>query len=87
MLGENHDLLHELPEHRATIHRLKTSSTHFARLFDSYHQLDRKVRRAEGRIAATTEEEEENLKRRRLALKDELFTMIQQAEAVATTGA
>ncbi|MGO1117916.1 YdcH family protein [Rhodovibrionaceae bacterium A322] len=81
MLGENHDLLHELPDHKATIHDLKTTNSHFSRLFDEYHDLDREVRRAEGRVDVITEEQEEMLKRKRLALKDELFSMIQKAEA------
>lgn len=77
---EHHDLLHELPEHRATIHELKTGNAHFARLFEQYHDLDRSVRNAEDRVAATTEEHEEQLKRQRLALKDQLYAMILEAE-------
>jgi uncharacterized protein YdcH (DUF465 family) len=77
---EHHDLLHELPEHRETIHALKTGNAHFARLFEKYHALDRSVRNAEERVAATTEEHEEQLKRQRLALKDELHAMILEAE-------
>lgn len=81
MLGEHHDLLHEFPDHRDTIHDLKVSNAHFARLFEEYHALDREVRRAEDRVEATSEEHEEELKRRRLQLKDELYTMIRAAEA------
>ncbi|SMF23818.1 hypothetical protein SAMN06265365_108135 [Tistlia consotensis] len=77
---DHHDLLHELPEHRATIHALKTGNSHFARLFEKYHELDRTVRNAEERIPATSEEHEEQLKRERLALKDELYAMILEAE-------
>jgi len=39
MLGEKHDLIHELPEHRERIHDLKMNDHHFARLFDEYHEL------------------------------------------------
>jgi uncharacterized protein YdcH (DUF465 family) len=81
MLGEHHDLIHEFPEHRETIHELKVSNAHFAKLFEEYHNLDREVRRAEDRIDATTDEHEEELKRRRLQLKDELYTMIRQVES------
>lgn len=81
MLGEHHDLIHEFPEHRETIHELKVSNAHFAKLFEEYHNLDREVRRAEDRIDATTDEHEEELKRRRLQLKDELYAMIRQVES------
>lgn len=33
MLGEKHDLVHELPEYKDRIHELKTSNRHFANLF------------------------------------------------------
>ncbi|NBB83470.1 MAG: DUF465 domain-containing protein [Alphaproteobacteria bacterium] len=81
MLGEHHDLLHEFPDHKQTIHDLKVGNAHFAKLFDEYHHLDREVRRAEDRVEATTDAHEEELKRRRLQLKDELWAMIQAAEA------
>lgn len=81
MLGEHHDLLHEFPDHRDTIHDLKVSNAHFARLFEEYHVLDREVRRAEDRVETTSEGHEEELKRRRLQLKDELYAMIRAAEA------
>ena len=31
---QQHDLHHEFPEYKDAIHRLKTASHHFARLFD-----------------------------------------------------
>lgn len=77
---DHHDLLHELPEHRDTIHALKTGNAHFARLFEKYHDLDRSVRNAEERVTATSEDHEEQLKRERLALKDQLHAMILEAE-------
>ncbi|MEQ8965951.1 MAG: DUF465 domain-containing protein [Azospirillaceae bacterium] len=81
MDGEHHDLVHDLPEHRETIHRLKTTDAHFAKLFEEYHHLDREVRRAESRQEPTSDEHEEELKRRRAELKDELFAMITKAES------
>ena len=47
MLDEKHDLVHELPEHRDTIHRLKMENAHFARLFEEYHEVDHEVHRIE----------------------------------------
>lgn len=79
MLGEKHDLIHELPEHKERIHELKTSNPHFARLFDKYHDIDHQVRRIEEGIETPSDEFTEELKKERLHLKDELFSMIQSA--------
>jgi len=50
MLGEKHDLAHELPEFKDLIHDLKVSNRHFAKLFDEYDALDHQVRRCEAEI-------------------------------------
>ena len=76
MLNEKHDLIHELPEYRETIHKLKTSDKHFSRLFDEYHEIDHEVHRIETGIETTSDEYLENKKKQRLHLKDELFQMI-----------
>ncbi|HHJ18295.1 MAG TPA: DUF465 domain-containing protein [Gammaproteobacteria bacterium] len=78
MLGEKHDLIHEFPEYKQRIHELKTQNTHFARLFDEYHELDHKVRRIEEEIEPTSDEYLETQKKKRLKLKDTLFGMIQE---------
>ena len=79
MLTEKHDLVHELPEHRDTIHRLKMNNSHFARLFDEYHEVDHEIHRIETGIENTSDDYLESRKKRRLYLKDELFRMIKQA--------
>ena len=35
MIGEKHDLAHELPEFKEKIHELKLSNRHFQKLFDN----------------------------------------------------
>ena len=79
MLDEKHDLVHELPEHRETIHRLKMDNAHFARLFDEYHEVDHEVHRIETGVETTSDEYLEERKKVRLHLKDELYRMIQEA--------
>ena len=79
MLSEKHDLVHELPEHRDTIHNLKMTNNHFARLFDEYHQVDHEVHRIESGVENTSDEYIEERKKARLHLKDKLLRMIQQA--------
>ena len=80
MLNEKHDLIHELPEHRDTIHNLKTSDARFARLFEEYHEVDHEVHRIETGIENTSDDYLEERKKKRLFLKDELFKMIKEAE-------
>ncbi len=79
MLTEKHDLVHELPEHRETIHNLKMSDNHFARLFEEYHEVDHEIHRIETGVENTSDDYLEGRKKRRLYLKDELFRMIKQA--------
>lgn len=78
MLGEKHDLAHELPEFKERIHELKTSNRHFAKLFEEYDEIDHQVRRCEAEIEVHADEFVEELKKKRLALKDELFEMLRQ---------
>jgi len=80
MLGEKHDLIHELPEHKERIHDLKMSNKHFARQFDKYHEIDHEVIRVEEGIEITSEDYLDTLKKKRLALKDELFAMLQAGD-------
>jgi uncharacterized protein YdcH (DUF465 family) len=78
MFGENHDLVHEFPEHKEKIHQLKIENNHFSRLFDEYHDVDREVRRIEQGVETPSDFYTEDLKKRRLSLKDELYSMLKQ---------
>ncbi len=73
---EHHDLAHEFPEFKDQIHVMKTSNAHFAKLFDEYHHADREVRRIEQDVQLATDAEAENIKKQRLTLKDQLYTML-----------
>jgi uncharacterized protein YdcH (DUF465 family) len=74
---DKHDLIHELPEYREAIHRLKINDAHFARLFERYHDVDREVRRIETGIEVSSDGYIEGLKRERLWLKDQLYGLLQ----------
>lgn len=76
---EKHDLLHEFPEHKETIHNLKVSDNHFRKMFDEYHELDHEVHRIEQGAENTTDEYLTDLRKKRLHLKDELYKMIMSA--------
>jgi uncharacterized protein len=71
-----HELHEEFPEFAETIHALKVENTHFARLADDYHRLNRDIHRAETDIEPTDDAHLEDLKKQRLKLKDEIFAML-----------
>ena len=79
MLNEKHDLLHELPEHRETIHNLKMTNNHFARLFKEYHEVDHEIHRIETGEETPSDDYVEERKKLRLNLKDNLLQMIKEA--------
>lgn len=76
MSAVHHDLVHELPEFKDKIHQLKLSNSHFAKLFDEYHQVNSEVLRLEAESVPVTDEAFENLKKQRLHLKDQLFNIL-----------
>jgi uncharacterized protein YdcH (DUF465 family) len=71
-----HELASDFPEHADRIHALKESDPHFARLMDEYHDINREVHRAETLVAPISEDAESQLRKRRAAIKDELYRMI-----------
>ena len=78
MLGEKHDLVHELPEYREQIHELKMNNPEFAKLYDEYHELDNEVRRIEEGIENTDDFYLEGLKKKRLQHLDALLAILKQ---------
>ncbi|WP_439106635.1 YdcH family protein [Congregibacter sp.] len=74
----HHDLIHEFPELKDRIHELKTSNTHFRKLFDRYHELTREIENMEAEVTPVTTRTEEDAKLKRLHLKDELYHMLTQ---------
>lgn len=80
MQHEHHDLVHEFPEYREKIHNLKMTDEHFKEIFREYHKLDREVYRVENNIEPRSDVALEELKKRRLALKDELFQILRQSK-------
>ena len=79
MSTKHHHLAHELPEYEDAIHELKVSNTHFAKLHDSYHTCVKKILRIEDEIEAASDFFLEDLKKQRLAMKDEMVMMLSRA--------
>lgn len=78
MHGEKHDLFHEFPEYQEKIRQLKSQDNHFAKLFDEYHEVNKEVRRIEQEIETPSDTYTEDLKKRRLHLKDEIYSILKQ---------
>jgi uncharacterized protein YdcH (DUF465 family) len=73
MSNTPHELAEEFPQHVERMHQLKTEDAHFAKLFDEYHEVNRAVHRAESRVEVIDQSAEETLRRRRMAIKDQIF--------------
>jgi uncharacterized protein len=71
-------------EYRELITQLKTSDRHFLNLFDKHNDLDQRIQNMEARIEAATHHEIESLKKEKLALKDELYSLLRKAAQPAS---
>lgn len=67
------------PEYRDLISRLKGHDHHFTRLFDKHNELDQQIRNKEAHIEPGTQLEIEQLKKEKLALKDQIYAHLRQA--------
>lgn len=66
------------PEFRDLISKLKTEDAHFARLFDKHNELDQRIKNIESNIELGTPTEVEDLKKEKLHLKDELYSILKK---------
>ena len=71
------------PEYRDLISKLKQEDAHFARIFDEHNELDDNISGLENDpvTSVTAQDEIDALKVKKLALKDQLFQLLKQAEA------
>lgn len=73
MLDEPHDLASELPEFQTRIRSLIAVDNDFRNKLGSYDRLDAEIQQIELAGTPIDDRYAEALKKRRLALKDELF--------------
>ncbi len=76
MSNTPHELSAEIPDLADKIHALKTSDSHFAKLADEYHELNRQIHRIETDVEPASDEHQTELRKQRMALKDELYAML-----------
>jgi len=76
MSNTPHALAEEFPADVEKMQALKTSDAHFARLFDAYHALNDTIHRAETDVEPMADEHQTELRKKRLALKDQIAVML-----------
>ena len=74
-----HELAEEFPDKIEAMSALKQSDAHFARLADEYHEINRAVHRAETNVEPMEELAEVDLRKKRAALKDEIWGILSKA--------
>ena len=78
-----HELADEFPADHALLHELKLSNPHFVTLADRYHAVNGEIHRIEAGVENTSDDYAETLKKKRLALVDEIAGIIAKAKGEA----
>lgn len=74
-----HELSQDFPEFADKLQALKESDGHFARLAEEYHDINRAVHRAETNVEPIEELAEVEMRKKRAALKDEIYGILSKA--------
>jgi len=70
------------PEFRDLITKLKQQQDQrFLRLFDKHNELDQRITNMEAQISPASQIEIEKLKKEKLLLKDQIYTMLKKYSA------
>lgn len=65
-----------LHEYREIISKIKVDNAHFAKIFEKHNELDQKITDVEEGREHLTDLELETMKKEKLRLKDEAYSMI-----------
>jgi uncharacterized protein YdcH (DUF465 family) len=76
MTNTPHELHEEFPGHAERISTLKQVDAHFARMADEYHQLNRRIHRAETNVEPMEDLAMIDLRKQRAALKDNIYAAL-----------
>lgn len=71
-----HELAEEFPDKVEQIQALRQNNAHFAKLSEEYHEINRAVHRAETNVEPMEDLAEGELRKKRAALKDEIYRML-----------
>lgn len=79
MSNTPHTLGEEFPDQMEQIHALKSSDPRFARLLADYDEVNDEIHVAETNVQPTSQDHETQLRKRRLAIKDEIAQALTQS--------
>ncbi len=71
-----HELSDEFPRDIESLHHLKASNLDFVNLAERYHDLNRQIHRIESQVESASDDYLEMLQGQRLALLDEIGSMV-----------
>lgn len=71
-----HELAEEFPQQIAAIRQMRQSDARMARLWDAYHDVNRRLHRVEVNLEPMCDVEALRLRKTRVALKDEIARMV-----------
>ena len=74
-----HELAEDFPDDAEKIRTLKLENAHFAKLMESYHEINRQVHRAETNVSPIEQLAEVEIRKQRAALKDEIARILASA--------
>ncbi len=80
-MSEHIDLEHAFPGLVKLLHQLREDDGHFAKLYVQYMVIESELARIEKEVETPADDYVEGLKKKRLALKDEMSEMLHQAAA------
>ena len=81
MSNTPHELGDDFPGQADLIHELKTTNAHFANLADRYHEINRAGHRAETDVEPTDDLHMAELRKERMALKDQISAALRAAQS------
>jgi uncharacterized protein YdcH (DUF465 family) len=76
---ENHNLAHEFPEYEDKINMMKLSDDTFKKMYVNYEEVNALIQHyEEGEQNHTTDEHLTDLRKKRVHLKDDLYSYLKQ---------
>ncbi|MDF3416241.1 YdcH family protein [Sulfitobacter sp. M57] len=78
-----HELAEEFPELANQMAALRQSDSHFAKIADEYHTLNRALHRAETNVEPTSDEHMVDMRKERMALKDAIYAYVKAHPAAS----
>lgn len=67
------------PEYRDLITELKHKDLHFTKLFDQHNEIDQQIKNIEADIEHASDAALETLKKQKLHLKDQIYSILRRA--------